>query len=251
MDNHDLVERIINEVMKRLGNPRNKALAIFTGGTAGYDQAVDQVLKMKAEGWEITVLLTTGAELVFSESNLSSRLSGIEILQESGLRDVTALLNDKKCILIPILTMNTAAKIALGIADTPVTHLISDALLGGIPVAAATDACNPRSRMKPNASKGTEAYAKALENHLKELERYGIRMVPCGELYKTAAAWLKEEAPPGSKGPKRILTKEDVVQLKNSGNTCLVLETGMKITPYAAEAAKELGVEIICTSQMS
>lgn len=265
MRSQEIIELIVREVVKRLSGPGRKALAVFTGGTAAFEEAVSQMKKMQAGGWDVSILFTAGAEKIYERDDLRRRLEGFELFFESCLEKDHDLLDRKECILIPILTINTAAKIALGIADTPATHLISNALLGGIPIIAAKDACNPGERMGSRAGLGAQNYARVLENHLKSLEDFGIRLVPCENLYEAAPAQIDKTDAAGKaavgrtdaadrsqtngSAKVRMITKEDIVSAKRNGSLRITLDKKTKITPYAREAAGELGVEIICISQ--
>jgi len=246
LKNQELTELIIREVMRRLAKQGQKALAVFTGGTAGFEEAVRQLEAMRNNGWDISILFTFSAETIYGRDSLQRQLEGYSLYFESSLdRNIDLLRNTDK-ILLPILTMNTAVKIALGISDTPATHLISNALLEGIPVIAAKDACNPRLHMQKNFHQGAEQYVKKLEAYLKTLEDYGIKIVPCANLCEAAAT---EPIPvPGEtrEAKRRVITKEDVLQAKRDGSMKIVLDRNSKVTPYAEEAAGELGVEILC-----
>jgi len=246
LKNQELTEMIIREVMKRLANHGQKALAVFTGGTAGFEEAVGQLNTMRNHGWNISILFTFSAEMIYGRDFLQHHLEGYPLYFENSLDRSLDLLQDTDKILLPVLTMNTAVKIALGISDTPATHLISNALLEGIPVIAAGDACNPRLYMQKRSRRGAEQYMKKLEDYLKTLEDYGIKIVPCANLYEAVAPEKPSVQSENREAKRRVITKEDILQAKRDGSMKIVLDSNSKVTPYAEETAGELGVEILC-----
>ena len=256
-----------------------KALALFTGGTGGFEEACRQIRMLKDDGWEICVLFTAGAERLFSKEALENRFKGFELYFESrcGNRN---LLQDVRLVLIPVLTVNTLTKIALGIADTPAAHLIAGALMNGIPIVAAKDACDARTFRKgvPGSEKPSEAFAAKIDGYMKTVEGFGIRMVRAADLFR-ASAMAISVSPAGSaaaasgkflngaeyggmkgtcgmkgisgvanRGKTRIITREDVVRAWQDGSMKITICGNTKVTPYAKDAAGELGVEL-CISQ--
>lgn len=264
-------------IIAKDGNPSaegggRKALALFTGGTGGYEEACRQIRKLKEDGWEVSVMFTAGAERLFSKEHLESRFKDFDLHFESRCGNQN-LLQDVRLVLIPVLTVNTLTKIALGIADTPAAHLIAGALMNGIPIIAAKDACDARTFRKgvSGSEKPSEAFAAKIDGYVKTLEGFGIRMVPAAELSRASAAAVS--APPagqaaaasgkpqngadrsgmkraaGSDREKtRFITREDVVRAWQDGSMKITIGGNTKVTPYAKDAAGELGVEI-CISQ--
>lgn len=47
----------------------------------------------------------------------------------------------------------------------------------------------------------------------------------------------------------RVITRADVMRAKNDGSMKIMISGNTKVTPYAKDAAAELGVEILCISQ--
>ncbi len=250
MNHAELTEIIIEEVMKRIAKPGKKALAVFTGGTGGFEEAVEQVHKLRLDGWMIDILFTFGAENVFSRGYLQDRFEGFNVYFENDNRN-RSFLEEICLLLIPVMTVNTAIKIALGISDTPATHLVSSALINGIPVLAAKDAANPRNARTDNFRSGirAEAYVRKLDGYVKTIEEYGVTMVACRNLSEAARSIGSREQNTDHGMKKKLITKEDIISARNGGSEKIFVDSGTIVTPYAEETACELGVEILCLSQ--
>lgn len=251
MNYSELTELIIKEVMKRVEKSKKKALAIFTGGTVGFEEAVCQVKKLREDGWGIDILFTVGAEKLHSKEYLQDIFEGLGVYFESEYTNHN-LLRDTCMVLIPIMTVNTAVKIALGISDTPATHLISRALINGIPVVAAKEASDPRNYRSENFHAGAraEAYSRKLSSYVKNIEEYGVAIVACRDLSEAAVRSVGTgERNSDNNLKKRFITKEDIVNAKKNGSGKIFSDSNTIVTSYAKEIAGELGVEILCISQ--
>lgn len=275
MDYDMLIDSLVKEVLKRLENVNKSALVIFTGGSIGFHQAVNQLKLLKDNGWRLKVFLSESAEKVLTAGLVSRLLKLEEIFIESNLTDEKALLKDIKTVIIPVLTMNSAAKIALGIADTAATHIAASAIMKGIPIIACQNACSPRDkeRLAGNFSKIPEAYERKINSYLEDLKAYGIRLVEADNLYEeaarlsTASAYKIRESIAGSsvKSPvqarvsastleekqtpfidKKLITREDITVAKNSGLKEIVVSKNTIITALAKDSGRELGVGIRC-----
>ncbi|RYD04013.1 hypothetical protein N752_16620 [Desulforamulus aquiferis] len=87
-------------------------------------------------------------------------------------------------VIIPVLTQNTAAKVALTISDTMASYLIISALMLSKPVIAARDAAEPINRPQVELSKLKPAFREVLEGNLKKLSTYGIQLTSADNLSK-------------------------------------------------------------------
>lgn len=248
MNKKELTELIIKEVMRRLSKSEKKALVLFTGGTAGFEEGFRQVKELRESGWNITILFTAGAEKIYGCDYLQSKFEVFDLYFESKFSTSHDFLKDINLMLIPILTMNTAVKIALGIADTPATHLVSRALINGIPIVAAKDACNSRDHKADTGGfgKGAEVYRKKLDSYVQTLEEYGVKLVPCKNICESVASIENKDQSHHDGMKKRIITKEDILKAREDGTMKIIVGSNTKVTSYAEEIAGEIGVEILC-----
>jgi hypothetical protein len=252
LDYEKLTESILQEVLKKLLPDRRKALVLFTGSPAGFEEAVKQVRLLKQDGWDVEVIINRCSEGIFTKEKLISDFEGIQLYFESRYPLDKDLLDGVDIILIPVLTINFAAKMALGIADTPVSALVAYGLINGIPILAVKDACLPENRVRSDRkkSKKPEVYFKMIYGYLSKIEDFGVRMVAVEKLGDEATLTWKicnqNESDNSSILNRRVLTKEDILKAKKSGSFKLSMDRKTIITALAKETADELGVEIVC-----
>lgn len=248
LEHTELIELIIKEVMKRIGKTGKKALALFTGGTIGFEEACRQIEKLRGDSWDIRLLFTDAAEKIHQKERIRKQFIGFDVCFESEFVTEQDFLENIDLMLIPVMTINTAAKTALGISDTPAAHLVSSALINGIPIIAAKDACNPENHLKSGlkANKQAEVYIKKIKNHIETMESYGIKLVSVCGLHEAAVLSADSESKIKGGIRKKIITKEDIIQAKQDGSMKVIIGKNSSITSYAKDAADELGVEIVC-----
>jgi ethanolamine utilization protein len=264
VDNETLVKLITAEVMRQLkqktgsdvvqtDGPLHTALAIFTGGTIGLEPSLEELKKLQAIQTELTIVLSAAAETIIGISWIKEKLG-------SHVNVITAqspypgdYLRAADVVLVPVLTQNTAAKIAHTFSDTMVSTLILQALMLGKPVIAAQNAADPRDgwRIKKNMGKAAPALREALQGNLAKLETYGIQLVSVDSLADTARQILIRESNPQvpqslvKTSKKQILDADMVRRAAQSGAKAVTVAQGTIITPLARDIARECNVEIM------
>ena len=243
-----IVKEIVNEVLSRLKNIPKRALVIFTGGSIGFKESMENLKKLKEEGWAFKVILSRSAESVLTKDLIEKMIGSqeIEIDVESDSRETKYYCAHIDKVIIPVLTMNTVAKMAVGIADTPITNIISHCLMTNIPIVAAKNACDPLDevRMSMGMGKSSEEYIKMRQNHLRSIENYGVKLVSANELYDFIVQ-RKEAHTNRTKVifEKKVLTRVNVVDAFNN-NKDLMVSCKTIITAAAKDTARDLGIKI-------
>lgn len=265
MDNEKLVELVVAEVLRRLrqaditlrpaAGPQYKALAVFTGGTIGLEASLEELKKLQAGGTEITVVLSQAAETIIGESWIKEKLgSHVQVVAtQSPYPGKHLRLAD--VVLVPVLTQNTAAKLAHTLSDSMVCTLILQALMLGKPVIAAVNAADPQDdwRVQKHMSQAAPALKAALAANLKRIETFGVLLTPVEKLANAAGRVLgREEQPALTKVPeqpvkKRVLDADSVRRTAQQGIKTIQIVQGTIITPLARDIARECGIAIICS----
>lgn len=268
MSIEEVIERIVNEVMARLESKNKNALVVFTGGLIGLDKALPQLKQLLEDGWRMKFLLSRSAEYVITPSQIKEQLGVDEVLLERELQGLRTLTEGINKLIIPVLTLNSAVKIAQGIADSAVTNIASHALMTGIPIVAAKDACDLRNpvRLQMGMNQTPAAYLDKMQGHLDTLESYGIQLVESGALYASVTNKKPEALAPsvlqdqtvslpsvqkdvtvpaasGYRTDKKVVSRNDVIFAKERGGVLIVPATAL-VTPLAKDMAKALDVEI-------
>ena len=264
MDNEKLVELVTVEVLRRLKQMEapvpvqpagllHKALAIFTGGTIGLEASLEELKILQAIGTEITVVLSAAAEKIVGENWIREKLGSHVQVVTSQSPYPGAHLRLADIVLVPVLTQNTAAKLAHTLSDSMVPTLILQALMLGKPVIAAANAADPQDdwRVRKSMAKAAPALRAALEANLKKIETFGIELVPVASLAAAAKQILLREAQPALPGVsekpagKQVLDADRVRRTAQNGIKSIRVAQGTLITPLARDIARECGIDIV------
>jgi hypothetical protein len=246
-----MIEIIVNEVTKRIIDEMHKedkkALVLFTGGKIGFESSIESIKKLIYDGWSLKVVLSKNADFVLGSNTIKQQLGIEDIFVEDEIKDINYLKQDIKKIIIPVLTMNSASKISLGISDTLITYLVSWGIMNDIPIIAAKDACDPENNIRfKSSSQVPTAYKNMIKDNLKKLESYNIKFTSAEKLYDTIVNFLKSSEPEKSQSVllnKKLITAEDVMKLQKDNCEILVSKDTI-VTALAKERANSLGIRI-------
>jgi hypothetical protein len=250
-----IVDLIVEEVMERLKYKEKRALIIFTGGSIGFNESIIQIKKLMRANWTFKVLMSKSAEYVLTPRLIKEQLNIEDMYIEGKIKDISSILKDVGKIIIPVLTLNSAAKIALGISDTLPTYLVSSGIMKGIPIIAAKDACDlgNSTRGKLGYSNIPLAYKRRMEKYLDILKEYGIHLINIDELFNVIEGSKYEikdienkvmNREDRVKLDKKIITREDIVKLKGKTKK-IIIHKGAIVTSLAEDIAKNVGIMII------
>lgn len=257
MNAEAFINSIVEEVLNRLESKMKKATVVFTGGAGGFTNALEQVRLLKENGWELKVLLSNSAEYVLTPQYIKNKLDISELYLERDVKGLRQFYEGIGAFIIPTLTLNTAVKISLGIADGMTTNIASHIIMNGTPFIAARDACDLHDpvRKKIGLDKTPKAYLEKMDEHLHNLESYGIKLVKANDLFDTVQdnvftfsnkpkATRAEEPMDVQYFQKKVLTRMDIIDAKQN-KTNLKVPYSTILSPLALETAKEFGVKII------
>ncbi len=244
-----MIRVIVDRVLSRLEEREQQALVLFTGGALGFNESLDQLVQLQENGWNFKVVLSKGAENMMKEDLIKEKLSLKKVYLESENDGLYSLYQDSSILIIPTLTMNTAAKISLGIADNLATNLASRFIMEGLPIFAAIDACNPEHPYRIARGKAAipESYSNMFRTYLSRLQDFGMRLVQAKELQQ-AVVQSSHELPEADSQPKRarkkVITRAEVMEAKENGSMLEVFADSI-ITALAEETAAIEGVKIV------
>ncbi len=263
MGQEELIARITAEVMKRLAQTGpeveaktvGKVLALITGGTIGLDTGLEQLQELQNAGLEISVVLSPAAERVVGTERVLKALGSQVRVITADMTFPGKELREAALVVVPVLTQNTAAKLAQTIADGLAPTLIMQAMLMGKPVVAAANAADPKDgwRIKAQMGKGAPALQQALRMNLKRLDEFGMTLVKVEELAAQcfqriglAAGNSNEEKSAKTMSGKKVVVDAAMIQgVAATGQRQLRLASGALVTPLARDIARQQGIELI------
>ncbi len=188
-----LAERVVQKLLGR----QKQALVVYTGSNMGIEAGLENLRMLRQEdGFTYRVLLTKSAAGILDAEAIRSALEPEEFWVGQPGDSPEALTARYDTILVPALTVNTAAHVAACMADTPAAAIILDGLMRGKNVVVAVDGCCPDN---PERLRRGFHMAEGLKKKLREqkdaLRDYGAYLTTAGHLREAANQAIMSFAP--------------------------------------------------------
>jgi hypothetical protein len=273
----ELISRIVKEVLNALNLDqktnfsKKKITAVFTGGKIDYQKSIDQLKtldnKFKPD-WQL--IFSESAKEILDCQNIAAELGAKIVDAKASLANI----KDRDLVIVPILTMNSAAKLASHFLDTNAIYYIFISLILGLPVIAAKNAAdlNGEGWQEFGLDKLPEPLLADNQKHLSKLQSYGIKVIDATEITDTAlkifdADNTKNESSNNENYNKEIKAENDRTNRSTDKNTVFLdskvityreinpladhvefvhVREDAVITPYARDIAENKGM-IICS----
>lgn len=256
-----------------------KITVLLLGSDISMDSAFDSLVKLRESGYLLTVIMSKAAEHLVGKERVENTLQPYRLITGDCYEGVQGLVRGTDVVIVPNLTQNTLAKVAVGIQDDFPSMLLWQFLLQNVRVIVNTDSI----RHAWFSIDGNPKMKKVMESHIKTLADYGAAMIehhdydtvlmrsPLTSMRNSRAGAERprprqnalqpalaqpaasRQAVPGRpsltgqpvlSGQTRVVTESWLRGLPAS-NRQIVLEKGMIITPLAKDLAKSMGVEIV------
>lgn len=207
-----IVEYISDQIVLRYMDACKKAAVLFSGALIGYADAVRSLNELKKDGWSLTVIMSKAADEVLTKERIQNDIGPDAIYVEGAPVNGRQIIDDNQFVIVPALTINTAAKVANCISDNLLTNMISRAMATGKPIVAAVDGCCPDNEVRAKLGfKVTDAYKARMRSNLEALQSYGIHLTVDNNLFekvnKVYTASFDFPAPDSDEKPAQEKTK--------------------------------------------
>ena len=230
MDFDMMVDYIVQEVLKKIELnetaykvERNRGLVIINGGTGNLEQIILELKKI-SEKYELDIVFSEAGEKIVRKE----KFQNFNVIDKFEMETCEPLLKKNDIIILPLLTKNSCAKIAVGIRDNAVTYLISKALLAHKEIVAVYDWCIADNKT---------AYGNQINFNIEKLKSYGIIFVKSSELSDYILNRRNLEI--NSLKEKKIITAEDIYDMKNKK---IIVSKSTIVTTLAREKAENNGI---------
>lgn len=264
-----IVEYISDQVVLRYMEACKRAVVLFSGALIGYNDAVPALNELKEQGWKLTAVLSRAAGEVLTEERIRNDIGPEAIFVEGAPVNGRQIIDDNQFVIIPELTINTAAKVANCISDNLLTNMISRAMATGKPIVAAVDGCCPDNAVRAKIGfKVTDAYKARMRRNLEDLQAYGIVLTvnanlchKVNKVYKSsfsfpvpdsgkeacsaAPAVSMKVIPAGGnvRLEKKVIGRIDIA--RNSNCDTIMVRSDAIITGLARDEALKWGINIV------
>lgn len=245
--NEVLVAAIVEAVIARYNARPVKTVAILTGGAImDIDPILESLGNLSGDGFDMTAVLSKSAEALIGASRLKAVLKSEAVYSEAQL--TMEHWTTSELVLLPTLTVNTAAKAAAGICDTPIADMISKSFMMGRMLIANVEGCCPLAKERMDKYRGhiPHAYADMLNANMDRLRDYGLifTSVPNFERrvreHASTLRSLGRAASVQDFSGKRIISASDVADMPARAR--LVLRSDAILTHSAQELAESKGI---------
>ena len=179
-----IAERVVEKLLER----QKQALVVYTGSNMGIEAGLKCLRTLRQEeGFTYRVLLTRSAAGMLDAAAIREALEPEEMWTETPGDSPEVLTARYDTILVPALTVNTAAHVAGCMADTPAAAIILDGLMRGKNVVAAVDGCCPDNPERIRRGfHMTEALKKKLRENKNALREFGAVLTTSDRLGEAA-----------------------------------------------------------------
>ena len=234
-----IVERVLQEQtpVTPQATQENRLLVIFGATQFELDEPIQQLHTCLKDGWKITIILSDLATKVINLEPIHTAFGEDNILQENALINIRTFVDAYQQVVLPVFSHPMAAKLALGLVDTPCTYLVFEALCKGKKVIAASDALN----QSEVSIRGNPIFSKLKDDYVNVLSELGVQLVPMIQIAES----IMERT-----GNSRAVVEKTLISAATISNLDadvreLVYANPAIITPLAREHAKERGIELI------
>lgn len=259
MDREALVQLITRAVLAALGEgsptaapgPGHRLLVACAGGEQGAAAAAAELAALRQAGAVTRLVCSPSARTVLGDELISRLGGGTPPEPPCGDAMCYGLVEWAQAVIVPVLTQNTAAKVALGIRDSLLTNLLAAAIVTGKPVIMAQDAAVPAG--------APAAYGAMIAGHLDRLRGFGVQVVRADHLAETCRQALRRggAVPPPARAPqsrtpaalppspyRTVITAQTVQDAARAGEHSLAVPPGALVTPLATDEARALQIRL-------
>lgn len=232
----------INHFTKKTLGP--KFLVIFTGSNVGLVERLKELAKLNERGCSFDVAYSGSALQILDTASINSYLKPDNIYGPDDRLIYEKIIDRVEGIIAPVITQNTAVKLALGIQDDFIPMILWRSLWLDKPIF--MDMEGVLKHIGDMAKR--PALEKIMIEYGQKLKAMGIRFIDNGKYVDeiTKSFFGSKEASYGDNKTidRMVLTEKDVRE--NSLNTKeIIVPIKAIVTPSAYDAAKERGIKII------
>lgn len=206
-------------------------LAVLTGGDVSVDAGLQALKTVQNQGWPVTAVLSQAAERIVGIERVKAVLGAGSVVTGADAGAAMQAVSRAALIVVPVLSLATAAKVALLAPDTPASNLLVHALMTGRKVILARDSvicgCTPRETV-PFAIK------RKIEEYINTLRSYGAAVTDAEHLGREMAKALEGKKPVPAGG---TMTASAAIQVASQAVSTKALVAAASATAQATVVA--------------
>ncbi|WP_019908483.1 hypothetical protein [Paenibacillus sp. HW567] len=187
---------------------------------------------------------------LWAEEQLLASISAGELISRTGVDDLIIPTSspcspgatDADALFIPVLSLSLLSRLTQLDTGHPFVNLIVASLCAGKPTAALTLGSEPEHYLwgEQGLSQASPLLKAEMHAMLGKIEGYGIKLLEPDQV----CGWLSGTSAGKAAHKKQVLTAEDIYAAHKLGRTSIVLNGPAVVTPLAADAARQYGIEL-------
>ena len=255
-----LIDQIIAKVISRVrgkliaNTPPQQVLMLFSGASTGYVVGMETIRLLSGAQHKLTVGLTASALHVIGADKVR-QAGASDIITPNQWVNTPGLVRAADLVLLPTLSMNTAAHLALGLMDSLFSTLVLGALLADKPVIAVCDGADPYGNgglVFSDNHNGAPTLRRKMVENLDTLMAYGVQLVREEAFIAAVTRQLQGNQPAAAplarvtwvgNGRHPIITDADLSAI--TPGTTLRLPPGARLTPLAQDTARRRDLRLM------
>ncbi len=250
-----LIDIIAEKVKDKLISQGKKLLVVFTGAALGFSEALKELKKLRDKGFILNYIFSDMALEVFTLDKIRDFLGEDMTILNKG-KSSELLLESYDGIVVPTMTINTMAKISLGIMDSSVSRILLTALMKGKLTIIAVDGCCPDNKAREELGyRMNSALKETLRENMRKVSDYGARLTTADKLAATVIKKVRGDFFNGevmsnlNKSEKneiyidkRVIGYQDI--MSNRSYKVIKISEASLVTQMAEEAVKSHSIEL-------
>lgn len=248
-----IVEEIIERVCERLVTLQMKALVVCTGSGIATPDWTESLWQLQQEGFAFDLFLSHNAVQILDITALRQKLVFGQVWQGESGSAPEILAGEYQTIIVPAMTINTAAKVAGCTADTPASRIILTSMMLRKNVIIAVDGCCPdNDKRNVKGYDFTTPLKEQLRMNIQRMKEFGADIATARTLadkslgtigiYKAVSS-CRSIPHKVQAGRHKIISRQDVAVLPDEGT--LYIPKGSQITQLASDLARTRGITLI------
>jgi hypothetical protein len=221
-----------------------KFLVIFTGSNVGLNKRLEELVKLRERGCSFDVAYSGSALQILDTASINSYLKPDSTYGPDDRLIYERIIDSVQGIIAPVVTQNTAVKLALGIQDDFIPMILWRSLWLDKPIF--MDIEGVLKHIGEMAKR--PALEKVMIEYGQKLKSMGVKFIDNGNYIDeiTKSFFGNKEASYGDNKAidKMVLTEKDVRE-NNLNTKEIIVPIKAIVTPSAYDAAKERGIKII------
>ncbi len=240
------IEAEVAKVLKQQGVALTSAqsdkriLVIFDAAEVDLAPSLQQLDNCIQSGYVVTAILSDIAAKVLDISRIRSACGQKQVFIASQITNLQPFTEGFSLIVIPTLSCAMAAKLSLGMGDTPCAYLVFRAIRRGNRVIAMSDGfeISEESEIPPEISKLGQDYIKTLSD-------FGVQFVATDQLAETILNnGTQRFNPANAIGGQNIITASVIDGLASEVREFRYTNPAI-ITPLARDLAARKGIQLV------